>query len=231
MRQSKFDVSFMHNWPQTLYFSMTTTNTSQVLILNEFVFATIQVKTIVILINIIMLETIDKTFIFLCALKIVFGIIFSIKLLDKNHSLKYFEKFRKTIHRSKMQHMHSVSILVAITYYAINTMNEIIIQSTANTYNHYHDIIDLIIEYYVFQIHVKYLHTTTAIKFYNYCFLCIKCLCLTHTIYVKYNFMLIVIARIGSTFNFYLLSLIKMVQTRIKTIKIPPGSVSSTKAL
>ena len=176
---------------------------------NEFMNTTIQTVIIVIAINNynIINETIDKcnkyqtkTFLFLFRLKILSVLIFSVKLLDEHCNFKYFYTFTKNIQGSKMQ--HHTSILNVTTYNGIIvTMNRIVIQSITKIYIYYYSIINLLIAFYAFQIHMKYLHN---VKFYQNYILCgVQC---SHTIYIKNNFMLIIIAHVCNTSNSYLLN-------------------------
>ena len=160
----------------------------------------------------------NKTCLFLLELKIGFVIV-EIELFDNYNCcyFKHFYTFIKDEQRSKIKPNRCV--LNAVTRYR-NTIGSIIQGIIDICTNQYHyDIIYVLILCYLFRIHWKYL---LSIKFLeNYSSLYIEYL--KHRIYSKYNFILIVIEAMRSTFCFLL-----MVQTRIiPNIKLPSRAQTS----
>ena len=138
-------------------------------------------------------------------------------MFDKHYYFNYFYVFTKNIHKYRLKIQHNVYILISPTRdKIIIVMNNVIIKSITNSYNCHCDTTNLSIAdcVLIFTIQVQYLQ---IIKNHEMnLLLCIEC-----------SYILIVIDAKRRTSNFYLLSIVSMVQTRMMiTIKTHTTTIS-----
>ena len=142
-----------------------------------------------------------------CRLKLVSDITFS---FDKYHNFNHVYTFTTCRKRSKM-------IINQIKRYKnIIARSSSIIKNITDIYSYRYQIIDLLIVCYVFHVYIIYLHIIKLYK--NYFLLGIKLFSIGHTIYT-YNFILIGPEATCNAFNFCLLLIVEMMQTRISSIQ------------
>ena len=147
---------------------------------------------------------------------------FNSKLLNKHYYFRYCSISNKNTNskiNKKTNYLWSNCSCVILI-----AMNNTAIKSVSNIYSYFYDIIHLIV-YCILQMYLRHSHTFKFAK--SYFLWCIEYLVLIHTIYIKYDLILIVIAIentqneiISNAYNFYSLLIVLMIQTMNILVKI-----------